>query len=278
MSLPAPDYLAVGHLSRDHLPDGGFRWGGTVLYAAATAAAMGERAAILTRAGDEAPLPALPGVEWRVLPSARTTTFRNEYDTAGGRKQVLKARAEPLGLAHLPAAWRRAAILHVAPVMGECDRSLLEAEAAFRGLTPQGFLRRVDAEGRVHPAPWPEAEALLPRCDAVVLSVEDVGGAVAQVERWARRVPLLVLTNGAKGGWFFVEGQRHPYAAFPARLVDPTGAGDIFAAALFVALRRGWGVGAAVRLAACLSAASVERPGLEGVPDAAALHACGWSG
>ncbi len=278
MSGEAPDYLAVGHLTRDCLLDGGYRWGGTVLYAAATAAAMGERAAILTRVEGDALLPTLPGVEVLALSSARTTTFRNEYDAEGHRLQVLEALAAPLTLADLPPTWQEVELLHLAPVMGECDASLLDVKAAFRGLTPQGFLRRVGDDGSVSPSRWSEAMSWLPHCDAVVLSVEDVGGEVSEVERWAAQVPVLVLTNGAAGGWFFVRGKRRPYAACPARMLDPTGAGDIFAASFFVALRRGWSVEAAVRLGACLSAVSVERPGLQGVPDAATLRMCGWSG
>ncbi len=276
MSAATLDYLAVGHLSRDRLPDGRFRLGGTVLYAAATAAAMGLRAAVLTRAEATLALPPLPGVTVEVLPSKATTTFRNHYDVRGRRTQHLEAVADPLEADDLPARWRRMSVLHLAPVAGECGASWADVAAPFVGLTPQGFLRRWRDDGTVVPAPWPQAERFLRHSDAVVLSTEDVGGDEALIERWASLCPLLVLTEGAAGGRLYRRGRMSRYALFPATLRDPTGAGDIFAAAFFVALRRRWPPEEAVRLAACLAAASVEAVGLAGVPDEAALHRCGW--
>ncbi|HEV2236263.1 MAG TPA: hypothetical protein VGR57_06330, partial [Ktedonobacterales bacterium] len=45
-----PDYLAIGHATRDLRADGGWRVGGTVVFAAAAAARLGLRAAIVTAA------------------------------------------------------------------------------------------------------------------------------------------------------------------------------------------------------------------------------------
>ena len=46
----APDFLAIGHVTRDLLPDGSWRLGGTVAFAALTAARLGLRPAIVTSA------------------------------------------------------------------------------------------------------------------------------------------------------------------------------------------------------------------------------------
>ncbi|HKS69374.1 MAG TPA: hypothetical protein VJQ45_03075, partial [Ktedonobacterales bacterium] len=43
-----PDLLLIGHASRDLLSAGGWRLGGTVTYAAATAARLGLRPAVVT--------------------------------------------------------------------------------------------------------------------------------------------------------------------------------------------------------------------------------------
>jgi sugar/nucleoside kinase (ribokinase family) len=56
--------------------------------------------------------------------------------------------------------------------------------------------------------------------------------------------------------------------------VDPTGAGDIFATVLFIALRRGDALPAACALANCIAAQSVTRPRLSGVPTAADMVLC----
>ncbi len=276
MNEGSPEYLAVGHLTRDRQPDGHYRWGGTALYAAATAAAMGCRAAILTRTTPIDPLPTPPGVEIVSLPTATTTTFYNRYTPSGDRTQRLEAIAAPLTADELPSTWRQPKILHIAPVIGECDSSWLHLRVTFVGLTPQGFLRHADAQGYIHPTPWPTAEHFLRHSDAVVLSIEDLGGDRRQAERWATLTPLLVLTEGARGGTYFHHGTERRYTTPTARSLDPTGAGDIFAAALFVALRKGQAVETAIALAACVAAASVEAEGLSAVPNPATLHRCGW--
>ncbi len=60
-----PDFLTIGHVTRDILPDNTFSLGGTVTFAALTAYRLGLVAAIITCAGDEllADLPArLPDI------------------------------------------------------------------------------------------------------------------------------------------------------------------------------------------------------------------------
>ena len=60
-----PEFLAIGHVARDLLPNGGWRLGGTVTFAAFTAQRLGLRAAIVTSASPEvldALKAALPGV------------------------------------------------------------------------------------------------------------------------------------------------------------------------------------------------------------------------
>jgi ribokinase len=59
--------------------------------------------------------------------------------------------------------------------------------------------------------------------------------------------------------------EDHPAPAGEAAAVDSTGAGDIFAAALFVELYRGAGVADAVRLASTAAALSLDGSGLDAV-------------
>jgi sugar/nucleoside kinase (ribokinase family) len=50
------------------------------------------------------------------------------------------------------------------------------------------------------------------------------------------------------------------------RVVDPTGAGDLFAGAFFVRYRQSGNPWSAARFAISLASASVTRPGLAGLP------------
>src|SRR6266516_3075284 len=98
-----PDFLAIGHVTRDVRRDGSFSLGGTVTFAALTAYRLGLVAAVVTCADEQlvAELPAhLPGIGLAVRQSKATTTFENQY-SRGFRTQYLRARAEELLLRHL---------------------------------------------------------------------------------------------------------------------------------------------------------------------------------
>lgn len=272
------DYLVVGHVTQDRLPDGSLTPGGTASYAARTARALGLQTAVLTSADDSLDLEAiLPGVKVYRVPAAASTVFENRY-TEDGRVQFLHARAAPLTPEALRSAGfvpRPTGVLHLGPVARECDPTLVDLiPADFLGLTPQGWMRRWDGAGRVFPGPWEEAEALLPRASAVVLSEEDIGGDEALAARWAARTRVLVVTRGARGCTLYTAGQVHHLPAFPAQEVDPTGAGDVFAAVFFTRLWLGDPPVRAARLANCIAAVSVTRPGLQGTPTPAEIARC----
>ena len=277
--LSPVDYLVIGHVTHDLLPDGSCTVGGTAAYAGLTAAALGRRVGMLTCAGPDLDAETLKGrTAFVCCPAAATTTFENRY--AGGvRQQSVRNVAGPLSPGDVPVAWRAAPLVHIGPVMGECGPELVRlfAGRAFIGLTPQGWLRRADGAGHVIPGDWEEAEQLLPLVSAVVLSAEDLRNDWDRAAIWARLTSLLVVTQGAAGGTLFIEGTSHRFAAPEVVEVSPTGAGDVFAAVFFCVLSQGANPQQAAHRAACLAARSVLRSGLDGVPDARDLAACGWS-
>ncbi|HEU0028570.1 MAG TPA: PfkB family carbohydrate kinase [Ktedonobacterales bacterium] len=282
-----PDALIVGHLTRD-LVDGGWRLGGPSLYAARTASLRGLRVAVVTSASTDvaaAARAALPGVALRVIPSPKSTTFENLYHD-GGRRQFLRAIATPLRARDIPSAWRAAPIALLAPVAQELDPSIAAAlRSATLGIAPQGWLRAWDEQGRVRPTPLsPAARALLASCSSVILSCDDLTGpgaapdALAQAEQtlreWAARAPCLVVTHGREGADLWRDGRTELFPAFPAREVDPTGAGDVFAMTLLCALADGATPEMAMTEASQVAALSVEGIGMTAIPtpDAARAH------
>ena len=72
------DILLIGHVTRDLVsadPNGPYRLGGTVSFAAITALRLGRQPTIVTRAAADTNLAELPAaVDLRVLPSATTST------------------------------------------------------------------------------------------------------------------------------------------------------------------------------------------------------------
>ncbi|GAB4468978.1 MAG: PfkB family carbohydrate kinase [Anaerolineae bacterium] len=264
-----PDYLLIGHVSKDLIP-GGARLGGTVSFSGLMAAALGHRTAILTSGPDDmAPLlDPLKALQISRVPSEEATTFENVY-TPAGRVQTLLGRAASLGPAHLPPGWERAAIVHLAPVADEVDPALLRHfPGALVGVTPQGWMRRWDEAGRVLYREWREADPVLRAADAVVLSIEDIQHDETLAAYYGQIARVLVVTRNAHGCTLYVQGKAQHVPAPQVTELDPTGAGDIFAAAFFSRLKATGNPLRAARFATYLASDSVTRAGPESLPSA----------
>lgn len=259
------DYLAIGHIAQDVTPDGA-RLGGTVAYAALTAHALGLAAGIVTAAAPEAVLDGLDRIALHRLPSTNSTTFENKYGP-DGRTQILRARAGPLALDSVPAEWRQAGIVHLAPIAREVVPELVTGfPSSLVCLTPQGWMRHWDGAGRVTRSGWEAAEPMLKAAAATVISLEDVSGDWSLIEQWARIANALAVTQGKGGATIFWKGDRRHFPAPAVVEVDPTGAGDIFAASFFVFLQQSGDAWNAARFAVALASDSVTRVGIDGVP------------
>jgi sugar/nucleoside kinase (ribokinase family) len=270
-----PDYLVIGHVTKDVLPDGGFVYGGTVTYSALTAARLGKRAAIVAGGVPEPGLAdLLAEVDLHLVPSAETTTFENVY-TPAGRHQYVRAVAPPIPASAIPPAWRSAPIVHLGPLVQEIGPDVVDLFPGSRILaaTPQGWLRRWDADGRVRPCPWADAERVLERLDVLIFSPEDVGGDQALIERYASAVPVGIVTEARDGCVVWQEGRPTRYPPFEATEVDATGAGDVFAAAFLVRDAATGDVGASAEFANCVAAIGVEGRGTAAIPTLAQVEA-----
>lgn len=286
-SETAPEFVLIGHVSRDLLSDGNWRLGGGVSYAGVAAGRLGLRVGVLTSASPDVlstMREALPNAATINIPSPEATTFENIYD-ATGRRQFLRARAESLTRDHLPSAWVNARIVLLTPVAQEVDPAFAQAfPGALVAAAPQGWLRRWDTQGAISPSPLDVAPQLLPRVRALILSRDDLLPLDADLEQkeqanaliadWAREVPLVAVTRGADGANLYADSApAESFAGVVAREIDPTGAGDVFAAAFLCWLDRTGDARAAVRFANHVAACSVERVGVESAPTVAQLVA-----
>lgn len=275
-----PAFLAIGYVTRDLLPGGASTPGGTVTFAALTAFQMGVHAGVVSCADEAllASLPALlPGVTLAIRATSTTTTFENRY-SAGFRVQYLRERSAELEFEDIPAAWLNAPVTLLAPLAQEIKpaliRRLRRSPGSLLAATPQGWLRRWDADGRVWPTPWEAAEEILPLLDVLILSHDDLlpfadgqrSAADALLADWSRRVPLLVATDGRNGATLFEHGVARRFPAYSATEVDPTGAGDVFAAAFLIYLSQYQQPAEAANFANCVASLSVEYPGISGIP------------
>jgi sugar/nucleoside kinase (ribokinase family) len=83
---------------------------------------------------------------------------------------------------------------------------------------------------------------------------------------------LLVATDGRHGATLFQHGTPERFAAYATHEVDPTGAGDVFAAAFLCHLHRSGNPRAAVNFANCVASFSVEQVGVLGIPTLAMVE------
>jgi len=265
------EYLVIGNITKDLQPDGTWRLGGTGAYSALAAHRLGYRAALVTRADASVPLEDwLPGVQVHRLPCEVSTTFENIYH-GNTRTQWLRAWAPPITFDDVPAAWRTAPIVHLGPIAQECN-PLLAAHFpnALVGATPQGWLRTWDETGRVSFRPLANTAEALAHIDVLVFSTEDVAGNRDALHALVSAVPVAVITCADEGCFVIAEGNTwHVHA----RVVDPTGAGDVFATAFLLRYAEQWDVLDAACFANVAASFAVEGVGAEAVPDRAHIHA-----
>src|SRR4051794_23415317 len=117
-SAIAPDFVVIGHATRDLTSDGSWRLGGGVAYAGVTASRLGMRVGVLTSGPPDvlqALQQALPDAAIVNIAASAATTFENHYD-ASRRRQFLHARAASLTLDVLPPTWTAARIVLLAPL------------------------------------------------------------------------------------------------------------------------------------------------------------------
>lgn len=298
--LLPPDFVVIGHLTRDERP-AGYDLGGTATYAAITARNLGYHAGILTRAAEDFPQrDLLHDIEIKRLVSDRITTFRNIYDEHGRRHQFVHDVAQPVDASELPAAWGEAKIALLGPIAREVETLTVRRFGAqtLIGVVPQGWLRQWDDNGLVSVRAWEEAPDILPYARVLVLSEEDLGelapqvnseiirgpiegsgsrkwsGVAGRLEIYVQLTRIVVLTRGARGCTVFRKGHE-PFdsPAFRANEFDPTGAGDVFTAAFLIRLYETDDVVHSARFANCVASFAVEAEGVTGIPTRAMVEA-----
>jgi len=261
-----PDFVAVGHLTVDELP-GGLRPGGSVLYAGLMAHRQGLRVGLVTSYGPDFPRDVLPPeIEVVTVPAPATTRFALHYGPKG-RTLTLRARATTLAPLHLPEHFAEAGLAYLAPVADEVSPDFAAAfPNAAVGVGAQGWCRRFGRDGTVSMRAWPDPDPVLGHAQALFLSEDDVAGWEAQALPLYQQVPVGALTLAARGAILFVNGERYPVAPALATEVEPTGAGDVFAAAFLIRYNGSGDPFEAAAFAAVAGALTVEAEGTAGVP------------
>jgi sugar/nucleoside kinase (ribokinase family) len=280
--LGAVDYLAIGHVSVDVF-EKRYILGGSASYAALTARKLGQRVGVLTSAdfdpliidtliGRDQMLEAETPIRILRVPTSSTTSYVNEYDEHG-RTQYLLGRAADLLPEHVPDEWKTAGVVHLAPLAQEIDPAMLNTfPGSMLVITPQGWMRGWDEDGKVYPVKWEHAEAAFARADAVIFSTDDVPIPTV-IARYAELAKLMVVTENRRGCLVYERGKppwrSHAFRA--AREIDPTGAGDVFAASFATQYRRTGNPRTSADFANAAASFVLEKRAWQGIPTAEAV-------
>jgi len=289
MTEPTIDVIHIGSACRDLTEDDprGWRLGGGASYSALTTARLGLRTAAVVgvdevaASASELDLLRAASVEIHLVELAEGPIFRNR-ETPTGRIQSWPVHGRPLPLPDLPPSWWGARAWSLVPVASELNEAWAAAvpDGAFVSLAWQGLLRQQGPD-QLTERLAPRESALLDAAALVGVSRHDLaaGSSLETVTRLLRPGARLALTDGHDGGRLIhvlANGRTHEQtwdAVPPEHVVDPTGAGDVFLAAMLAAIVRpdlttGAGGRATSELAFAATTASfvVEGPGLHGVP------------
>jgi len=248
--------------------DGRIVPGGCAYYAASAFGALGAASRLVTTVGEDFCCdPDLERLEWVARRAGRTTVFTNLYPDSGPRLQYIDRVAADVGPASLPAGWERPDVAFFGPVFDELDvRAWKRAlSARITAIGVQGFVRGADSasgpEGagrRVVPRRWRPSPELLEGIEVACLSEEDLQGQADLLDRLVAAIPLVALTRERKGCELIEGGRRVWVGIHAAEVVDPTGAGDTFAAGLLYGLAAGLCGVEAARIGAAAASIVIE--------------------
>jgi hypothetical protein len=269
------DYTTVGHVTVDVMPDGSRRAGGAAFYSALQAARLGLRVLIHTRGVareiEELLAPYRGELQLEVEPAQATTTLA----TSGAGAQRVQRVLRWAGAIVEPPA-EACSILHWAPVARELPPSMPSGER-FTGLTPQGLAREWTGADAVivQSAPSAASERLAASCDAIALSLVERESCTRLIERARSAGAVVAVTAGSAPALLFEGvGEARRVAVPPVPVAcDDIGAGDVFAAALFVALEQGAQPTDAVAFANAAAAVRIQGDGAGAIGGRDAIEA-----
>jgi sugar/nucleoside kinase (ribokinase family) len=277
---PAFDYVTVGHVTVDVMAaDGSRRPGGGAFYSALQAARMGLRTLIVTQ-GSPREIEALMEphrgeLELQILPAPATTTLATSGSGTARTQRVL-AWAGPIS----ETITVDSGSLHFAPIARETATTSWQGHAKFVGFTPQGLARTWDEGGEITPAPMPADQrslnGLLPQgCSAVVISEHEHATLAPLLAAAAAGGAVLAITAGAGPTTVHLPGGEVAQVQAPALAHprDDLGAGDVFAAAFFIALREGLPPAQAAAWGNAAAAIRIEGIGADAIGDRRAIEA-----
>jgi sugar/nucleoside kinase (ribokinase family) len=245
------DIVAVGHLCIDLicLPNKSKPFtslGGSSAYVSIVARRLGAKASIISKVGGDFPEAYVKQLtheginlsEVVTVKDSRTTSFELRYSNdLSSRTLRLRNKAPPIMVEDLPKSLHTK-IIHVSPIAREVSYEVIEAlrkQADLLSLDPQGLVRNFDEEGKVNQVPMAD-KRVLELIDVYKSSIDEVKAitntstpelAIKRIHNYG--VKVVIVTLGTAGAILSHESgvqKIPPYKS--SKVIDPTGAGDVF--------------------------------------------------
>ena len=263
-----PAFLAIGHFCQDVTPNG-YTIGGGAAYSTVTARNLGLGTHAVTSVAEDfnRKNPVLDRINVTYHDSIETTIFDNQYDQYGKRRQMILGIGDKLQPSHIPIELQDTGIVYLCPIADEVDPELVRCfKHSLIGVTPQGWMRQWGSGRQVRPKRWDTAEKILSHTDILVLSDEDILANPKDLDKYIQWTKIVVLTRGKNGAVLYENGQVIESSSYSVKEVDPTGAGDVFAAAFLINYYDTGSSVSALNFAHCVASFAVEGRGLTAIP------------
>lgn len=289
--MAAPDLVVLGNLLVDDVvfADGRTRMGepgGATLYASLAAALWGVRTGLVSMRGAQYPAWALDALQARGVDLGGVHTvegagLRTWLLYEGRRRRVVHHLDGPTHeqvsptLEHVPPAWRAATAFHIAPMPFEIQGGLVHQ---LRAVTAARI--SLDPHLAVRASTTDQWRTVLPAVDVLFVSEDELhpgeeDAATLAATLAGGRLGLLLFKRGSRGGVACDLGQRRliEWPARAMRVVDPTGAGDAFAAGVLAGLERGDPLPRSLARGAVSASFAIEEWGCQGLLQATTAQA-----
>jgi sugar/nucleoside kinase (ribokinase family) len=238
------------------------------LYSARIAKSLGQRVGVWTSCGELPEDDVFAQMQVVGNTSPETTVFTHLIDRSTGHREFEVGPFAPaLNSELLPIEWKSADTVMICPVWHEVTPDMVSLfESDHVGLIPQGWFRKMDVGGTVRTVPsrWTK---LPRRMDLTVVSVDDIAhdpGAWNWIKKESR---VAVRTMSRDGHLVSIEGvEKVVTPPYVSKDVDPTGAGDVFATAMLIALKDGADPVEASRFGSVAASFAVEKVGAKELP------------
>ncbi len=276
------DLVVIGHIAKDIIIRKGsktYSMGGASFYASMAARKMGGNVGVVSKIGRDFDLKSINvfkemGIQTSIKETnSLTTSFEIEY-LPESRQLKLKGRCDPILFEDVSKNFLDAESFLISPIAGEVSSSFVEKISqetdSIIAIDVQGFVRKFDVQGTVYYDFWNEGEKILPLVNIVKGSKREAMAAMksenifeAAQEILSFGPEIVLITMGEEG--VLIRGRENILITpriRPEKVIETTGAGDIFLGVFLLEYIRTKNVETSGNLATIVAAKSIEREGM----------------